>query len=427
MSARNPGGLKRPSDSDSVGTPSKEKCIETNASKVFSVVIKGVKRALRDENPLVIEPSLRRVIGGTYSDIKVLPSGDISVKCASQEQANKLLLCKYLGNSEKPIEIRAELYQSKGTEARGVISDVPLDLTDGDILKALSDQHVIYAKRMPYRSDKSLRPSRSVLICFSTGILPTVVQIGFIRFRTRVYNPPPLRCFNCNRYGHKGKNCRSVRRCTRCGERHDYAECKQTPRCINCGGAHSAGYAGCKRYRLEARINAVMANQKVNYWTARRAVEESIPDIRSTDDFPPLRSQQNTNSTIENSQQTHTAAPSNEPLHADRPANSTDPNSICFTSTAFFEFITQVIKNTLICFSEGKNLSVASIVSKSANEKLGIQLPLYEDSPEPDFTCQTDTPMDLSKTTDTRTTHRHRNEPNRTVMEVPNGQCHPPQ
>ena len=170
-----------------------------------------------------------------------------------------------------------------------------------------------------------------------------------------------------------------------------------------------------------------MANQKVNYWTARRAVEESIPDIRSTDDFPPLRSQQNTNSIIENSRQTHTAAPINEPLHADRPANSADPNSICFTSTSFFEFITQVIKNTLICFSEGKNLSVASIVSKSANEKLGIQLPLYEDSPEPDFTCQTDTPMDLSKTTDTRTTHRHRNEPNHTVMEVPNGQCHPPQ
>ena len=93
---------------------------------------------MRDENPLVIEPSLRKVIGGTYSDIKVLPSGDISVKCASQKYAKKLLLWKYLGNSEKLTEIRTELYQSKGTEARGVISDAPLDLTDGDILNALS-------------------------------------------------------------------------------------------------------------------------------------------------------------------------------------------------------------------------------------------------------------------------------------------------
>ena len=58
-----------------------------------------------------------------------------------------------------------------------------------------------------------------------------------------------IRCFNCMRFGHIHKNCKSNIRCERCGEAHSAAECDKCIKCCNCGGDHLASSSACPVYR----------------------------------------------------------------------------------------------------------------------------------------------------------------------------------
>ena len=75
-----------------------------------------------------------------------------------------------------------------------------------------------------------------------------------------------------------------------------YEECNRTsPKCTNCGGTHSAGYAGCPRYRQESMVNSTMLKEKVNYWAATemvRATTSRTSNVMSHDDFPALPNRQ---------------------------------------------------------------------------------------------------------------------------------------
>ena len=71
-----------------------------------------------------------------------------------------------------------------------MISGVPLDLSEEEIKQSLAGQQVSYVKRFLYKSEKGVVQSPSVLLCLKS-ILPVVVDIGYLRFRTRVYTPPP--------------------------------------------------------------------------------------------------------------------------------------------------------------------------------------------------------------------------------------------
>ena len=76
--------------------------------------------------------------------------------------------------------------------------------------------------------------------------------------------------------------------------------------------------------------------------------------------------------------------------------NSTDHISI--TTESFFEFIAQIIKNTLLTVSENKEISVESIIAQSATANLGIPI-VWRES----HTDEQREAMDLSKTSEPQT------------------------
>lgn len=44
-----------------------------------------------------------------------------------------------------------------------------------------------------------------------------------------------LRCFTCNAFGHRSKNCTSKPTCPKCSEDHEISDCTSTvPKCVNC-------------------------------------------------------------------------------------------------------------------------------------------------------------------------------------------------
>ena len=130
---------------------------------------------------------------------------------------------------------------------KAVITSYPLALP----LEPLTKQHnVATAERM---KNKYGNLTTAILTTF-IGHIPDKVNLGIWgTFRVTRYNPEPLRCFKCQRYGHHKNQCTLDFKCAVCSGRHDTQVClnkhkdgaETHARCPNCGGKHHAWYNRC--------------------------------------------------------------------------------------------------------------------------------------------------------------------------------------
>ncbi|XP_077972715.1 uncharacterized protein LOC144427405 [Styela clava] len=385
-------GVKRKGDDSNSNAQSKVKINtisqENDVISTF-VVVRGTQRKMRTYNPIVIHRNLVQKFG-TLKAVRVLGSGDLKIECSNEKQVKLLLECDDIGDSTTNIPVKTELFVNNDQNTRVVISDVPIDMADNELLDALSGQRVVFVKRLNRKIEGKFVQSKSVLICFNTCIVPSIVTIGYMRFRTRVYNPPPIRCFNCNRFGHVAKNCRCKVRCAKCGRNHEYNKCdSETPRCCNCGQEHSAAYGGCEVYKRERLIQKTMASTKLPYEEAKNHIKQTISETAqfSANDFPALpskvpfqgstpvlmiRKSKDILSSDKSSQQApiigQYSRPNSKEVNEDKNAPiSLDP-------IHFFAFIAEVIKNTLEVSQSGKECDVYAIVSMSAGAQFGFDV-----------------------------------------------------
>ncbi|GFY31976.1 uncharacterized protein TNCV_2621131 [Trichonephila clavipes] len=102
--------------------------------------------------------------------------------------------------------------------------------------------------------------------------------MAYIRCPVRPYIPNPLRCFQCQRYGHSKNVCRGQPTCPRCGESgHDSVDCTKKEQCLNCKGDHPAYSRSCPTWITEKEITAVKIKEKISYPEARRVVLSRTP------------------------------------------------------------------------------------------------------------------------------------------------------
>src|SRR5206468_3850023 len=80
----------------------------------------------------------------------------------------------------------------------------------------------VEAYRIVKRRGGATQPTMAVVLSYETeDSVPPHVQLGYLRFKVRPFVPDPLRCYQCQQYGHRGSQCR-----------------KQKPVCPVCAGGH---------------------------------------------------------------------------------------------------------------------------------------------------------------------------------------------
>ncbi|XP_049328199.1 uncharacterized protein LOC125787671 [Astyanax mexicanus] len=181
---------------------------------------------------------------------------------------------KFLGGKK----VIPRLFKDK-QRLQGVVTGVSLDVSMDQLKRNLSGGTVIEAVRLKGFRNGVKGDSLSVMILFDGDILPDRVYLGYISFPVRAYIPPPIRCFNCQRYGHVAAACRGKKRCGVYGGDHEYGHCAEgvKPKCCNCGGDHKAAYGGCEVRKRAAKVQEVRVTQGLTYAAALKEVNTVAP------------------------------------------------------------------------------------------------------------------------------------------------------
>ena len=157
------------------------------------------------------------------------------------------------------------------------------DMSEAAITELMSHHGVVNV--MQFRKGKEQAPTKSYKITFDRLICPLkVTTIGGRYYEIKEYVPPPLRCFNCQRYNHAVSKCRyPTPTCQRCSDKGHQSrmfdsegklisQCKKPKKCFHCAGNHEAGDKECRIQMGEKKINEMIVLKKLTRYEARMQV-----------------------------------------------------------------------------------------------------------------------------------------------------------
>ena len=140
-------------------------CLENNASgkkaavsELQPVVIQSeFAKKMSSHNPISVDYALCKAIG-SYEFCKPMQNGNIMVKCSNVNQIKTLLnLTEIFDASGNKIPIIMSVMSPP--DAKGVIRNVPLMLSEADILDFLKPHQVKFVKRFKIKSTDSEKPN----------------------------------------------------------------------------------------------------------------------------------------------------------------------------------------------------------------------------------------------------------------------------
>lgn len=204
--------------------------------------------------------------------------GDLILRVKGEEEANKLINTRNLG--EWPVEIQrhATLNTSKGV----VFSTDMCWQNEADIVSALQERCNVKEVYIPKRrktnanisdkQDEQLIPTGIVIITFGQVEPPTVIPYGFEKLNVRPYIPNPMKCILCQELGHTKNRCvKGYILCRECGHENITGHTCQEKRCVNCHTTgHAANDRNCPTYLAAKEIEKIMVLDKKTRFQAKQ-------------------------------------------------------------------------------------------------------------------------------------------------------------
>ena len=277
----------KPKQPDKTGQPSllgKRPCLdpdyESDTEQVLTywprfLVIKpkDQDKTFSTVSPFAISKALHG-IAGELKSVKKLHTGELMVECSKKSHSDNLLKCTTFIDFPVITSPHRSLNSS-----RGIIRHREFKFcTDEEIQENLSSKGVTDVKRISVTRDGNKTPTNTFILTFNTPTLPSSLKIAWFNVSVEPYIPNPLRCFNCQRFGHHKDKCKCKLVCARCGaEGHEANSCSDEIKCFNCKGKHFAYAKSCPKWISEKEIQTIKYQQNLSYPEARKIVEQRTP------------------------------------------------------------------------------------------------------------------------------------------------------
>jgi len=163
---------------------------------------------------------------------------------------------------------------------KGVIRHFDLrNATEQEILEDLKDFNMTAVQRISVTRNGNRTQTNTFILTFIVPKLPSEIKVcQYIKCKVEPYVPNPLRCFNCQRFGHHKEKCSKQMVCARCGQDgHDLISCENPLQCPNCKGDHFAYSKECPKWKQEKEIQTVKVKRNITFKEARKQVESRTP------------------------------------------------------------------------------------------------------------------------------------------------------
>ena len=235
------------------------------------VVLESVEeKQLSQLNPFVIAKTISGIV--TPKSVKKLRNGTILIEVERKSYAENLLKMKEFAN----IKIKSFPHLSLNS-SKGVVRSSELSLCTLDELKSnLQNQGVTDVKRISINRNQETIQTHTYIFTFNKPQLPTELRVGYNLIKVSPYIPNPLRCFNCQNFGHHENKCLKSPVCKKCGQSdsdHVELSCTNPVKCSNCQENHPADSRNCMVWKLEKEINQIKYTNNISFPEARKIVK----------------------------------------------------------------------------------------------------------------------------------------------------------
>ena len=273
--------LQTESDDDLEQTPNF--VFKGNETFARFLVIKSMEeKAVTSLSPFIIEKQIESIIGSPKS-VKKLKNKTLLVETNRKSQTENLLKTTTFFGLRVSVTEHQSLNSSKG-----IIRDRMLKgEKEDEIVDYLKEQGVTACKRFKIKKDHETVETNTLLLTFNTVNVPKSLRIFYRIVPVDIYVPNPLRCFNCQRFGHHENNCPvdlgSV--CANCGaggHDHHTSACKNAPKCVNCGKDHVSRSSNCEIWKKEKEICKIKVTKNITYLEAKKQFESQTSDLDFT-------------------------------------------------------------------------------------------------------------------------------------------------
>lgn len=166
------------------------------------------------------------------------------------------------------------------TAIKGIIYNKFLIPIEEEVLKsALKSQGVfdIY-KIQKVDLDGNKKCTGSVILSFSSNVIPDEVVFELVQLKVTRLNPRPMQCVHCKLLGHTIHNCTKKSRqfCNTCFYEHESNQ-PCVDNCKNCSEIHKSNDKKCPTYLKEIEILKYKEIHLVSYPQAKRLLDLSKP------------------------------------------------------------------------------------------------------------------------------------------------------
>ena len=246
----------------------------SNWPRFLVVESSGDDLPLRKLSPFAVQKGLQAV-AETLKSIKRLRDGSFLVECGKRAQAQNLLRTNRFIDRPVRVSIRKTLNCS-----RGVIRCRDLaDMTEVEIRDELKDQSVVGVNRVTLKKEGKVIAINTLFLTFGSPELPKDITVGYLKVKVALFVPNPMRCFNCNKFGHTSQRCKVAAKCTGCGKDKHEGQCEGPKLCSNCNGPHASSAKDCPVWQKEKEIQRVRVEIRISFLEPRQLVEAKMPTV----------------------------------------------------------------------------------------------------------------------------------------------------
>ena len=174
-------------------------------------------------------------------------------------------------NRPVQVTIHKTLNSSKGVIRSKDLSGMSALETNDE----LKDQDVIDVRRVTLKKGGQVIPTNTLFLTSNQPCLPKEIKVGYLKVKVDLFIPNPLRCFNCNGFGHTNQRCKSTAKGTQCGKDKHEGGCDGPKICSNCNGSHASSAKDCPIWQKEKEIQRIRVEKRISFlktdsWYGRR-------------------------------------------------------------------------------------------------------------------------------------------------------------